>query len=127
MQNPTLTPPSRAQNFLAMLAGLFLLACTLFINLPNAAFAESLDEAKAKGLVGETQTGYLGSVSPSPSGSIAALVTEINAKRKEQYFAIAQKNGTPISAVEALAAKKAIEATPAGQFVQSASGSWTKK
>ena len=105
----------------------YMLFGAVTLSFANKAFAESLDEAKSKGLVGETQSGYLAAVNPAPSPSIAALVADINAKRKEQYFSIAQKNGTPLSAVEALAAKKAIDATPAGQFVQSPSGTWSKK
>lgn len=91
----------------------------------GTAFALSLDEAKSKGLVGETQTGYLGAV--STTSEVQALINDINQKRKEKYAEIAKKNGTPLSAVEALAAKKAMQETAAGNYIQSASGAWVKK
>ena len=106
-----------ARNVLAVIV------CLLFI--PAAAFSLSLDEAKAKGLVGEQPSGYLGVVT---SGADAAKIAqEINAKRRERYQQIAAQNGTAVAAVEALAGQKAIESTPAGQYIQSASGAWIKK
>ena len=104
---------------------ILLLLLAIFCAVP--AFAADLDSAKAAGLVGEQQNGYLAAVQPGSSAEIQALVSDVNQKRKEKYFEIAKKNGTELAAVEALAGKKAIEATPPGQFVQSANGQWTKK
>lgn len=92
---------------------------------PMSAFALSLDEAKAKGLVGEEPTGYLGAV--ASSSEVGPLVQEINSKRRQKYQQIAEQNRTAVAAVEALAGQKAIESTPPGQFVKSAAGSWVKK
>ena len=89
-----------------------------------SAFALDLSSAKSLGLVGETESGYLAKV--SGDGEVTALVNEINAKRKAQYQNIARENGISLSNVELLAGKKAIEKTPAGQYVQVA-GSWLKK
>ena len=91
------------------------------------AFALSLDEAKAQGLIGEKQNGYIGAVQPGASGEVNAVVNDVNQKRTEKYFEIAKKNGTELAAVEALAGKKALEATPPGQFIQGPSGQWMKK
>jgi uncharacterized protein YdbL (DUF1318 family) len=99
----------------------FALSCLI----PASAFALSLEQAKAGGMVGEEPTGYLGVVSVTAEAS--QLAQDINAKRRERYQQIAKENGTPVSAVEALAGKKAIENTPPGQYVKSASGSWIKK
>lgn len=93
--------------------------------LPQLAFALSLDQAKAQGLVGETPSGYLGAV--KSGGEVNTLVNSINSQRKAEYDRIAKQNGQPRSVVESLAAKKAYEMTPAGQFLQSADGSWKKK
>ena len=104
-----------------------LLLTTLFSVLflsSAAAHALSLDEAKGTGVVGETPSGYLEVVQQSPDAS--ALVKEINSKRHEQYEGIAQKNGTPIKAVEELAGKKAIEKTAKGNYVK-LNGKWVKK
>lgn len=89
-----------------------------------AAFALTLDEAKARGLVGETHTGYLAAV--APSAEVDALVESINTQRRAQYQQIASEHGISLQAVEARAGLKAIEKTPAGQFVNTGSG-WQKK
>jgi hypothetical protein len=89
------------------------------------AIALSLDEAKTSGLVGEKVDGYLGIVG-APSSEVRALVDSINQQRRAEYQAIAARNGTDLRTVEALAAKKAIERTPPGYFVES-SGGWTRK
>ena len=102
---------------LALATGLLLAAAS--------AHAIGLDEAKAKGLVGETPTGYLAAVS-APSPEVKQLIDSINGQRKAQYEAIAKKHGTDLKAVEALAGKKAIEKTPKGQKVL-VGGQWTTK
>lgn len=90
----------------------------------NTAFALSLGEAKQQGLVGEQLTGYLGTV--SATDETTALVKDINAKRKQKYQEIAQRNGTSLESVEKLAGKRALQKTPAGQFINLGSG-WQKK
>jgi len=87
-------------------------------------FALDLDDAKERGLVGETLSGYLEVI--SGNGEAASLVAEINAKRKAHYKNIAEKNNISLGDVELLAGKKAIEKTPAGQFVK-IGGHWKKK
>lgn len=104
---------------------LFLTLFAVALILPQAAFALSLDEAKAAGQVGERSDGYLGVVSASPEAT--ALVKDINNQRRSAYDAMAKQNGTTRQAVEALAAQKAYEKTRSGQFVQGANGSWMKK
>ncbi len=91
------------------------------------AWALDLKQAKAQGLVGETPGGYLGIVAPRPSDELRALVSRINAARRTRYREIASRNGTDLRTVELLAGKKAIEATPSGQYVQDAKGRWVKK
>jgi hypothetical protein len=87
--------------------------------------ALSLEEAKSKGLVGEKADGYLGVVNATDAEA-HAVVKEINLKRQQAYDEIAKRNGTAMSAVEALAGEKAIQNTRAGHYVQSPTG-WTKK
>jgi uncharacterized protein YdbL (DUF1318 family) len=88
-------------------------------------FALDLQTAKAQGLVGETPAGYLAAVQNGNS-EVVQLVQSINAQRKQYYQEIAQRNNTPLQAVEQLAGKKAIEKTPAGQFIR-VNGAWLKK
>jgi uncharacterized protein YdbL (DUF1318 family) len=52
---------------------------------------------------------------------------DINRKRRDVYKGIAKKNGTALSAVEALAGKKAIAKTPSGQIIMQPNGTWTPK
>ena len=89
------------------------------------AFALDLQTAKGQGLVGETPTGYLAPVQ-SGNTEAAQLVQSINAQRKQEYEKIAQRNNTPLQAVEQLAGKQALEKTPAGQFIL-VGGGWKKK
>lgn len=115
---PTIRKHSR--NAIRVSALLALVWCT-------PVWSISLDEAKAQGLVGEQANGYLGAVKPSTAAEIKSLIADINQKRKSEYQAIAQRNKTQLQAVEALAAKTAIERTPPGQYVRLPSGEWVRK
>jgi len=88
--------------------------------------ALELDEAKRAGLVGETMEGYLAAVDSSPSAEVAALVEEVNGKRRAEYERIARANDIDVAEVEALAAKKAIEKTRPGGWVR-VNGTWRQK
>ena len=83
----------------------------------------ALGGAKAQGLVGEQADGYLGVV--SNSGQAADIAAQINARRAE-YQKVANSSGASLADVEAMAGKKAMEKTPAGQYVQ-VGGKWVKK
>ena len=108
--------------FLAVILG-----CILFVFTPLLAFGVALDEAKQQGSLGERPDGYLGLVKPSSSPDTVNLMKDINRKRRDVYKGIAEKNGTALSAVEALAGKKAIDKTPSGQFIMQPNGTWTPK
>jgi len=99
------------------------LLCVMLLSAP--AFALSLDEAKAKGIVGERMDGYLGLVQPNPEAE--ALVREINRKRRDAYAGIAAQTGQAQTVVEKLAAQKAYSLTPGGQYLQDSNGQWQKK
>lgn len=84
-----------------------------------------LDDAKAKGLVGERTDGYLGAVSTS-NAETHALIADVNQKRRAAYEDIAKRNRTPLTSVESLAGEKAIQSTKPGNFVEGPGG-WIKK
>ncbi len=86
-----------------------------------SAFALSLDEAKANGLVGEKANGYLGAVNPA-NAEAQALIEDVNQKRRQAYEDIAKRNSTNIRAVETLAGEKAIQNTKPGNFVEGPGG-----
>jgi len=92
----------------------------------QSALALDLQTAKSQGMVGETPSGYLAPVQPSPSGEVKQLVQSINHQRKQEYNKIAQRNNTSLKAVEQLAGKQALEKTPQGQYIL-LNGTWNKK
>ncbi|HEU4685180.1 MAG TPA: YdbL family protein [Nitrospira sp.] len=94
------------------------------LSMASAAFGISLEEAKAKGFVGEKPNGYLGIV--MPSGDVQALTNEVNQKRRQAYEDIAKRNGTPLNTVEALAGEKAIQNSRPGHYVEGPGG-WVRK
>jgi len=107
--------------------GAFVLA--LAIAIPALAMGleeakQKLDTAKQQGLVGETLTGYLDVV--RAEGDAQAVVKAINQDRRDEYTRIAEKHDIPVTQVETVAGQKAIEKTPAGQFVL-INGKWVKK
>ena len=102
-----------------------LLACMLL--LVPMSFALTLQEAKNEGLVGEQRNGYVGLVMESAPAEVMALARDVNNQRRELYLQIARQNNLTAEQVAALAFEKAVEATPAGQYLQDASGAWVKK
>jgi uncharacterized protein YdbL (DUF1318 family) len=98
----------------------------LFLSATVAMAASAVDVAKQQGLVGEQPDGLLGAVGAA-SPDIALLVNQTNAERIVKYQSIAQKNGTALPQVQALAGKKLIEKAMPGEFIKNASGSWQKK
>jgi uncharacterized protein YdbL (DUF1318 family) len=103
-----------------------LLSLVLLIPL-SFAWALDLESAKSQGLVGELQSGYLAPIEGKDSAEVGKLVSTINSKRKAEYQKIAKTSGTTLSAVEALAGKKAIEKTISGNYVQNSNGKMQKK
>jgi len=95
------------------------------IILIGTAHALDLRSAKTQGLVGETATGYLAPVNTTDQ-AVQDLIADINSKRKAHYKGIAKNNKTPLQTVEQLAGNKAMEKTPAGQYINDGSG-WQKK
>lgn len=104
-----------------MVAG-FVLSWFLGISLASAI---SLEEAKAKGLLGEKQNGYLGVVNAG-NPEAQALANNVNQKRRQAYEDIARRDGTTLDVVESLAGEKAVQKTKPGYFVEGPGG-WLKK
>jgi len=86
----------------------------------------SVESAKTQGLVGERQDGLLGVVA-SPTPELRQLVETTNAERLEKYKAIAEKRGTALDQVQAVAGKKLIDSASPGEYIQGAGGGWQKK
>jgi uncharacterized protein YdbL (DUF1318 family) len=105
------------------LGAVLLLLC--LTALPAA--AQSLDEAKAEGQVGERIDGYVGVVDANTPGDVRAMVDEVNAERKQKYAQIAAERGTSVEAVAQIAGQKLIARAPGGQYVLGADGQWRQK
>ncbi len=105
----------------------FILTGAALVFSASIAFAAmTLESAKHDGLVGEQPDGLVGVVSGG-SAEVKSVVETTNALRLQKYQAIAAKNGTPVDQVQAVAGKKLIGSTPAGEYIKTASGSWQKK
>ncbi len=108
--------------FVAAPLALALSLPVLALDLSQASAA--LGQAKAAGQIGEQPNGYLGVV--KPGGQATEIARLINEARRVEYQQVAKKNTIPLGDVEALAGKKTIDKTPAGQFIQSG-GQWVRK
>lgn len=108
-----------------MRASTILLFCLVLLAWP--ALAQSLDGAKADGLVGERIDGYVGVVPGEAPPEIREMVEEINAQRRQRYAEVADQRGVAVEAVAQIAGEKLIERAPSGQFVAGADGRWRRK
>jgi hypothetical protein len=113
-------------NIYKRLASLLLLLSlslpALALNLNEAMSA--LGDAKTSGQLGEMPNGYLGVV--RAGGQAAEIAQLINQARRAEYQKLATQNGIQLSDVEAIAGQKAIDKTPAGQYIQ-LEGKWQRK
>lgn len=85
--------------------------------------AQTLDELRASGKVGERYDGY--AVARDPDA--ADLVKEVNDKRRKIYEERAQKQGVTAAAVGAVYAKEIVSQVPDGTWVLTADGEWRRK
>lgn len=103
-----------------------LVALSLTLLSLTPAWALNLNEAKAKGLVGETQTGYLAAVG-NASAEVTALMGEINKKRRAAYLNSAKKAGVDLNIIEVRIGQRLYERAEKGAYLQKKDGSWYKK
>ncbi len=99
-------------------------ACAALLFFGSSAYAMTLQEAKAAGLLGEQSDGYVGVVSATPEAN--QIAASVNTQRRAEYQVIANRNGTSLNAVETLAGQTAIKKTPGGQYVNTGGGWQTK-
>lgn len=104
-----------------------LLGVILSIAFSGLAFGQSLDQAKAQGLVGEKVDGYIAAVTPNPSPEIQALIQSTNDGRRKAYADLAQRNGITVEEVGILSAEKLHANAKSGEYIQSPSGQWVQK
>jgi uncharacterized protein len=99
---------------------------TLALVAGGAAFALELDDAKRDGLVGEEWSGYVGVVG-EPDPQVAALVRDVNERRRAEYERVAGQNNLNLRDVEEIAGRRLIERTPPGGYVRLPERGWVQK
>jgi len=92
-----------------------------------AAWAIDLDSAKARGLVGEANNGYLAAVQTPASNDVKKLIGAVNEKRREKFVATARKTDATLAQVQIRFYQLAVRNTKPGNYYQDANGSWKKK
>jgi uncharacterized protein YdbL (DUF1318 family) len=101
-------------------------AIGLMLLLQNA-WAIDIRDAKAQGLVGEANSGYIAAVQKPPSAEVRALIADVNAKRKSSFQNTAKKTNTSVAQVANRFYELAVQKTAAGHYYQDAGGRWRKK
>lgn len=87
------------------------------------ASAQSLDELRASGAIGERYDGLVEARDPGA----AAAVKEINAKRQEIYTERAASQGVAADQVGRVYAKEILQKAPAGTWFLAPDNTWTRK
>jgi uncharacterized protein len=108
----------------SLLGGLLMALAMIFA---APAMADSLDSARAAGLVGERPDGLVGPVSSNAPADVLSLIQQVNAKRMEKYQQIANQKGVPVEQVGAISGEKIIAKLKPGWYYMNASGQWVKK
>lgn len=104
-----------------------LLAAILLVLTMQTAWAIDLQDAKAQGLVGEANTGYLAVVQQPASEEVKTLVANVNALRKAEFEKTAAKTNTTLLQVSNRFYELAVQKTSPGHYYQDRSGRWQKK
>ncbi|GAB4224475.1 MAG: YdbL family protein [Kiloniellaceae bacterium] len=101
-----------------------LMAASLVLPLLSAPVtAQSLDELRASGKVGERYDGF----AVARDGSYADMVKDINAKRGAIYKEQAAKQGVGADQVGKVYAAEIVKQVPKGTWILTADGKWLQK
>lgn len=105
------------------LSSLLAVAALVLPLLNGPVSAQSLDELRASGKVGERYDGF----AVARDSSAADIVAEVNAKRRKIYEDRAAKQGVSVEVVGAVYAKEIVDQVPDGTWVLTADGEWRRK
>jgi uncharacterized protein len=108
-------------------ARLWALAALLLAALPTFASAQSLDDLRAQGIVGERFDGFATVRTGSAPAGVADFVTTVNAQRQKIYAERAAQQGVPIGQVGRIYAKEIYGKLPTGAWFLDESGTWRQK
>ncbi len=101
-------------------------AIGLLLLMQNA-WAIDIHDAKAQGLVGEANSGFVAAVQSPASAEARALIADVNGKRRTKFESTAQKTGTTVAQVANRFYEIAVQKTAPGHYFQDSSGRWQKK
>lgn len=101
-------------------------AIGLLLLLQNA-WAIDIGDAKARGLVGEANTGFIAAVQTPASAEVRDLIAKVNAKRKARFSQTARKTGVTDAQVANRFYELAVQKTSPGNYYQDRGGRWKKK
>ena len=104
-----------------------LVSAVFLLALLQSAWAIELDDAKAQGLVGESNSGYLAAVKTPADAEVRALIARVNTLRKQEFERTAEKTGATLRQVENRFYELAVQRTAEGNYYQDASGRWIRK
>ena len=90
------------------------------------ATAQSLDAARAAGMIGEKADGYA-VARGSATAAVRSLVSRVNSQRGKIYAKRARQQKISVGAVGKLYAGQIAGKAPKGTWIQSASGAWRRK
>ena len=85
--------------------------------------AQSLDQLRASGAVGERYDGYAEALQSGAGG----MVQQVNAKRKQIYQQTADKEGTSVDQIGRIYARQIFAKAPPGTKFLRENGSWVTK
>src|SRR5260221_2444192 len=95
----------------------------------GGAFAQSrtLDAPRSAGTVGERYDGYAVVRDPAQAASLAPLVEQVNAERRQLYAQRAAADRVPIDQIGRIYAAEILKSAPAGTWFLQDSGQWVRK
>ncbi len=111
------------RRFLSIMAALPVAAAAALF--PIAAGAQSLNELRASGAVGEGYDGF--ARVRKAGGGARSVVDAVNAKRRAIYAKRAKEQGTAADQVGRVYARQILGKAPAGTWFLKESGTWVRK
>ena len=102
-------------------------AALLLVALPTFASAQSLDELRAQGVVGERYDGFAVLRSASAPPGVADFVATVNDQRQKIYAERAAQQGVPVGQVGRIYAKEIYGKLPPGAWFLDESQTWRQK
>lgn len=91
----------------------------------SPAVAQSLNDLRASGAIGEGHDGYVRV--RKPGGGVQAAADSINAKRRALYAKRAAEQGVSPAQVGQVYARQIVSQAPPGTWFLSSSGAWSQK